>query len=68
MPWNFSNNSELFEFINFLIKRLQETDENAWASKFHDATMISFMPGELFGAIRLTLLNFQKTDLPKNYN
>ncbi len=60
----FSSNKELFEFINFLIKKLDSIGEAQWSIAFSDAIHISFMPGELLGAIRFTLRKFQKTEIP----
>ena len=64
----FSSNKELFEFINSLIKKLEAASEAQWSIAFDDAIHISFMPGELLGAIRHTLINFQKTELPTKLN
>lgn len=60
----FSSNKELFEFINSLIKKLDSIGETQWSIAFSDAIHISFMPGELLGAIRFTLRKFQKTKIP----
>ncbi len=61
----FSNNKDLFDFINNLIKRLEDKNENYWSNEFRQALNMSFMPGELLGEVRKTLLEFQKTQLPK---
>ncbi len=60
-----SSNKELFDFINKLIIKLQEINEENWSKAFKNAMAISFMPGEILGEIRLTLTNFKNTDLPK---
>jgi hypothetical protein len=65
MTQKFSSNSDLFNFISKLIGDLRNVDENKWASEFQEAMSISFMPGEILGALRLTLLKFQKTRVPK---
>jgi hypothetical protein len=65
MTRKFSSNSDLFQFINFLIQELKKINEDHWTSEFKNALSISVMPGELLGALRLTLLKFQKTDFPK---
>ncbi len=64
----FSNNKELFDFISSLIKKLQEINEDNWSQAFKNAMAISFMPGEILVEIRLTLMNFKNTDLPKQLN
>lgn len=64
----FTSNKDLFDFINNLIKRLQAIGENDWSDAFKNAMLISFMPGELLGEVRLTLRNFQETDIPKQLN
>jgi hypothetical protein len=64
----FKNNKELFDFINDIITRLQATGEDGWSNAFKNAMAISFMPGELLGEVRLTLGNFQKTDIPTRLN
>jgi len=65
MAERFSNNSELFQFINSTIDELHKINEGTWASEFRNAMMISFMPGEVLGALLTTLLNFQKTTIPQ---
>lgn len=65
MTRKFKSNSDFFNFINILIDELRKLGEEAWAIKFQDAMLISSMPGELLGAIRNNLLQFQKTDFPK---
>ena len=65
MTRKFSNNSDLFQFINTLIDELKKNQEPHWVSEFENAMAVSFMPGELLGALRLTLLKFQKTKIPK---
>lgn len=64
----FLDNSDLVKFINVLIEELKKLGEETWAIRFQDALSISFMPGELLGAIRLALLGFQKTQLPQKTN
>jgi hypothetical protein len=64
----FSNNKELFDFISSLIKKLQGINEDDWSEAFKNAMAISFMPGEILGEVRLTLINFKNTDLPKRLN
>ncbi|MCP4142613.1 MAG: hypothetical protein GY755_20430 [Chloroflexi bacterium] len=59
----FSSNTDLYAFIDRLIDKLQKTGESFWVSEFQDAIAISSMPGEILGAIRLSLLKFQKTDV-----
>lgn len=64
----FNNNKDLFNFIMELRERLQEIGEDDWSNIFKNAMSISFMPGELLGEMRLTLRNFQKTEIPKHLN
>ena len=65
MAEGFANNSELFQFINSTIEGLHKINEDTWAYEFRNAMQISFMPGEVLGALLTTLLNFQKTTIPQ---
>ena len=65
MTRKFSSNSDLFQFINFLIEELKKINEDYWISEFKNALSISVIPGELLGALQLTLFKFQKTEFHK---
>jgi hypothetical protein len=61
----FSNNDELYAFIKSLIQKLKDENQIEWATKLENALHISTLPGEIFGALRLNLLELQKTDIPR---
>ncbi len=64
----FENNQELIAFIKELIEKLQAIGEGDWANAFENALAISFMPGELLGAVRNSLRSFSKTEFPDRLN
>jgi len=64
----FANNKEFFENISLLIEKIEAAGEIQWGSELRDAMNISFMPGEIFGAIRMTLTKFQNTKIPAQLN
>lgn len=65
----FANNRELFDFIRSLIDKLNAAKEFQWSSSFDDALNISFMPGEVLGALQSTLRRFRKTTkIPEQLN
>jgi hypothetical protein len=61
---SFSNNEEFYIFIESLIVRLRDENQADWATKLENALRISALPGEIFGELRLNLLELQKTDIP----
>lgn len=60
----FSNNEEFYIFIESLIVKLRDENQDDWATKFENALRIGSLPGEIFGELRLNLLALQKTDIP----
>ena len=60
----FSNNDEFYTFIKSLILKLKDKNQIDWAIKLENALRISSLPGEIFGELRLNLLELQKTDIP----
>jgi len=63
-PISFSNNEEFYIFVESLIVRLRDENQADWATKLENALRISALPGEIFGELRLHLLELQKTDIP----
>ena len=61
---SFSNNEELYIFIESLIVRLRDENQDNWGTKLENALHISALPGEILGELRLNLLELQKTDIP----
>jgi hypothetical protein len=61
----FANNQELFEYIENLIKKLNENNEKTWGEALTNALRISSLPGEVLGQIWLTLKEFNCTEVPK---
>jgi len=61
----FKNNQELYDFVDVLILKLKEIDEQQWAVAFQDAKTISAMPGEILGELRAAFIKFRKTRIPK---
>ena len=64
----FSSNKDLFDFIRSLVEKLDSIGEKQWSIEFREAMNISFMPGEVFGAILTTLNRFIKTEIPQKLN
>jgi uncharacterized protein (TIRG00374 family) len=60
----FSNNEEFYIFIEALIIKLRDENQVGWATKLENALRISALPGEIFGELRLNLVELQKTDIP----
>lgn len=64
----FANNRELFDFIRLLVEKLDAIGEFQWSASLRDAMNISFMPGEVLGALKGTLRDFRKRKIPKQLN
>lgn len=64
----FSNNKEFFAFINSLIKKLDAAEEKEWSSSFKRAMGMSQVPGEVFGALRIVMRDFNKSQVPAKLN
>jgi len=60
----FANNDEFYAFIRSLIQKLRDNKQIDWATKLENALHISSLPGEIFGELRLNLVELQKTDIP----
>jgi len=63
-PTTFSNNDEFYAFIESLIEKLKEEKQFDWATKIENALRISALPGEIFGELRLRMVELQQTDIP----
>jgi uncharacterized protein (TIRG00374 family) len=63
-PITFSNNDEFYAFIESLIEKLKEEKQFDWATKIENALRISALPGEIFGELRLRMIELQQTDIP----
>lgn len=64
----FSNNQDLYNFIRWLVKKLEDANEIQWSLDFKKAMGISLMPGEVITAISGVLREFAKTDIPVKLN
>jgi hypothetical protein len=63
-----SDYNELIDFIDQLIRKLEDVEEFQWCSAFREALNISFMQGEVLAALRYTMKKFQETELPQQMN
>jgi hypothetical protein len=50
-----SNNNELYDAIQALIRQLTSAGEEKWSAAMRDALSISSVPGEVLGETRLQL-------------
>jgi uncharacterized membrane-anchored protein YjiN (DUF445 family) len=60
----FSSNHELYNYVEALISKLDEENEEKWSKRFEDALRISSLPGEILGELLKTMRDFRCTEIP----
>lgn len=61
----FNSNKDVYDFVGKIIQLLDVNKYFDWSNKFRSALSISFMPGEVFSAIRQCFIEIQATDVPQ---
>lgn len=61
----FSNNQELYNWVELIIEDLNAMEESDWAEDFRSAMHSGATGGEVLGALRLILIKFENTKIPR---
>jgi hypothetical protein len=61
----FENSKDFYGFVKRVMDLLSQKGYIDWENRLKSALQISFMPGEIFGAVGSVFRDLQKTSIPQ---